>query len=197
MTSPIVTSDKIGAIQITDGEQIVRVNRCEGAIKQICPAQDAQFRGQHFFVKDFIELDGAGTTGTFMFTTPDSDTRIHAFARFDASDEFTVSIYEDIETNNDGVSISTFNNDRESLITPELEAYAAPNVTSTGTLMWRSKVGAGKQSSGVADNFNYQILAKKNSKYLFWIEKKNPSTHFLDYDFWWYEHDPLDQITFE
>ena len=149
---------------------------------------------KHFFSANTVDIDGAGTVSWFMFTTPDSTVRIHAKALFDAEAEFLIQIREGGVVSSSGISVPTFNNDRDSDITPELKAYVAPDVTSSGTFLWAKTVGSGKDSAGVSPGLSYEIIAKRNTVYLFKIVKAASGEHWLNYDFFWYEHIPLEAM---
>ena len=124
--------------------------------------------GNHYFVKTFLaDAGGAGAVTEFMFTTPDNSKRVHARSLLAPDADYTVEIFEGVTTSDDGTPIPTFNNDRDSVKTPELAPFAAPTVTDDGTLMWTGRSGGSNQKLGVAPGFNYEIIAKKNTKYLF------------------------------
>lgn len=144
--------------------------------------------GNHYFGKQSSSISGGGTEAEFLFTTPDTTTRVHAKASFSGTDEFLVQLYEDVTTTDNGTVVVTFNNDRDSLNTPELTAYTGPTVTDDGTLIWEAYISGDKGLSGVSQEFGYEIVAKTNSTYLFRITKINAGTHIVDTNFWWYEH---------
>ena len=149
--------------------------------------------GNHYFAANTVEIDGAGTVSWFMFTAPNTPTRIHAKALFDAEAEFKIEIRENGIYSSAGISVPTFNNDRDSENTSELEAYASPTVTNSGTFLWAKTVGSGKDSAGVTPGLNYEVIAKTGTVYLFKITKAASGTHWLNYDFFWYEHVPLEE----
>ena len=143
--------------------------------------------GKNFFFKTVLDITGDEFITEFMFTTPNTATRINAKAIVSANSEFLVEIFEGVTTSADGTPVEAFNNDRDSEIVPELVLHAAPTVTDDGEKIWSAKVGDGK-SAGVNSPLGYIIKAKTNSKYLFRITKKTSGTHFLDVDFFWFEH---------
>ena len=67
-----------------------------------------------------------------------------------------------------------------------MSPYAGPTVTGDGTLIWASKVGAGRDA-GVNVGLGYEIIAKQNEVYLFKITKNVAGVGYLDIDFFWYE----------
>jgi len=167
------------------------VDNVTGSLIEIHHSLNSIHEGNHFFTKGYINLDGAGTIGRFMFTTPDNGDEVHAKAILSANAEFLIEIWEGITTSDDGTPVATFCNNRILDETPKLKAYASPTVTDEGTLIWSTKVGDGKAPSGVSPALGYEIIAKKNTKYMFKITKVASSEHYVDYDFFWEEHTPL------
>lgn len=142
--------------------------------------------GEFWFIKTWADVDGLGTETYFMFTTPDTTTRVHAKVAIGAEHEFTVEIYEGGTYSDPGSAITPINANRNSANTPELSPYAGPTVTGDGTLIWASKVGAGRDA-GVNVGLGYEIIAKQNEVYLFKITKNVAGVGYLDIDFFWYE----------
>jgi len=142
--------------------------------------------GNHFFIKGFQQIDGAGTVVNFMFYVPQTDYEINAFSIVCGEAEFTLQIYEDAEVSNNGTPVAYFNNNRNSTNTALLQPYASPTITDYGTLIWSAKTGSGK-SSGVSMAMNYKILPKKNSNYIWKVTKEASGDHYIDYDFFWFE----------
>ena len=88
-----------------------------------------------------------------------------------------------------GTPITFTNANGNSDNTPSLDAFAAPVVIADGTQFWHAKVGAGK-SAGVSNGLNYEIIAKRNTMYLFKIVKLGAVTEWIDVDFFYYQHTP-------
>jgi len=144
--------------------------------------------GNHYFYKTVIPFNGADNEiQYFMFTTPNTDTRIHANVRFSSSVEMEVSINEGGTVSDNGTTITTFNNDRNSENTPGLTAYAGPTVTTLGTEIWKARSGDGKTPSGVSPSLSYEIVPAKNEMYIYKIQKLVVNTGYIDVDFWWHE----------
>jgi hypothetical protein len=148
--------------------------------------------GNHFFYKEVVlSTGGAGEELYFMFVTPNTTKQIHAkFSAF-ASQEFDVYILEAPTTTNNGSAITMINNYRDSTNTSDLLAYSGPTVTGgTGTQIWHGKAGSGK-SIGVQMGLGYEIIAKRNTKYVFKLVKKaSGADAWIDVDFWFYQHTP-------
>ncbi len=144
--------------------------------------------GSHYFIKTWIDITGAGTVQYFMFTTPDTTKWIHAKSSMTAEAEFRIEIYEGGTVSDSGNLITAINNNRNSTNTPGLQAYGNPTVTGDGNLIWDSITGTARRSTGVSPAFGYEILAKQDEIYIFKITKTAAGTHYIDIDFWWYEH---------
>jgi len=144
--------------------------------------------GKHWFIKTWMDIDkGVTPTSYLMFNTPPLPNRIHAYASLSAESEFTVSIFRDAVITDTGTPLLGQNCDQNSTDTHALLPSAAPTVSDEGTLLWAAKVGQAR-SAGVSISNNYEIIAKSDSNYLYKIEKIEAATHWLDVDFWWYEH---------
>jgi hypothetical protein len=64
----------------------------------------------------------------------------------------------------------------------------SPTINSKGTLIWRTILGVGKTTGGVA-SLSAEIIAKQSTNYLFEITKVPSGTaYYLDYNFYWYEN---------
>jgi len=165
-------------------------NRVAGEVEILGHEHEQMHEGNFYFVKGWLDVTGAATTSYFMFRTPAAATkiRIHAKVALAAEAEFDVTIFEDATVSADGTPVPRFNVDRDvgngSLLVP----FAGPTVTDDGTAIWPTKVGAAK-TAGVSATRAYEIIAKTDSVYLFKIIKIAAGTHYIDYDFYWYEED--------
>lgn len=165
----------------------LKIDKSTNSIINIPQEHHEIHEGDHYFVKDYIDITGAGTITYFAFTTPDTTKWVHAKALFFGEGEFDIEIYEDA-TIVGGIAVTEQNCNRNSGNTPGLVAVSAPAVTGAGNLLWRGKTGSGRNTTGVLPGLNYEILAKQNSTYVFKITKIATGTHYLDFDFFWYEH---------
>ena len=152
-------------------------------------------KGRHFFTKGITSLDGARSTGLFMFVTPLNTWEIHAKAIISAEDEFTLEIWEGSTILNSGSEIQTFNNNRNSPNTPHLTAYVNPVISgaASGTLIWSAKTASNKVAAAVTPAMGYEIIAKSGCAYVWKITKEAAGAHWLDYDFFWHEERTIPQ----
>jgi hypothetical protein len=128
----------------------------------------------------------------FQFTTPDEFPIIHAKAIISAEDEFNLQIWEGatLQTGaGTGIEIPSYNNLRTSSRTGALKAYVLPEVLDSGTKFWEAQTTSSKIGANVQPGFNYEIITNTGTTYLWKITKVAAGTHWLDYDFFWTEHD--------
>ena len=166
----------------------IRLDPQTHAIIMVEDQEHHMHEGKHWFIKTWMDIDKAVTpTSYLMFNTPPLPIRIHAYAMLAAEGEFTVSIFKDAVITDTGSPLLGQNNDQNSTDVHALLPSVAPTVGDEGTLIWSAKVGVAR-AVGVAMSNNYEIIAKSDSNYLYKIEKIDAAVHWLDVDFWWYEH---------
>jgi len=142
--------------------------------------------GKHFFYHSNQDVTDADTVVRFLFITP-SVKNIHARFSIEAEDEFTVELYESAVVSNNGTPLIIYNNNRNSTETASVQGFSAPTVTSDGTLIWKAVVTASKKTS-LERHTNYEIVAKNSTNYMFKITKAAAGTHFIEPDFYFFEH---------
>ena len=147
---------------------------------------DAIQDGRHYFIKGCIDVIGAGNVTYVMFITPIATWRVHAMAFINAEAEFLLEIYENGTVSNNGTYVTPMNNLRCSTRLAGLMPYTNPTVTNDGNLMWLARVGVARES-GVTMGLTYEIIVKPNTIYIWKLTKEAAGTHYLDYDFFWYE----------
>ncbi len=177
-------------VTIADGPYRAQIDSVSGAIETIEFEHHETHEGNHYFIKNVQDVTGAGTVVWLMFGTPVTGPRVHARSALYGEAEFSVEIYEGAAVSDSGTPITAFNNDRESTNTHGLSPYASPTITDTGTIIWKTITGSARNSTGVSPAFGYEIIVKRNTLYLFKIIKATSGTHYIDTDFWWYEHTP-------
>ncbi len=143
--------------------------------------------GNKYFVK--TQADIAVDTTYFMFRTPDTTTRIHARAQVSTEGEFITEIFENPTLSADGTPIAGMNCDRDSSNTAELLPFAGPTVSDAGDLIWSARTGSNKDAT-VSEAQKYEIIAARDTDYLFRLTKVAAGTLWIDVDFWWHEHAP-------
>ena len=174
----------------TNSNIVKPIDAVSGGLTTISAEHHEMHEGDHYFFKSFIvDSGGSGSTTVFSFTTPNTATRIHAKASLTPDVDYTISIYEGADITG-GAPLNGVNNDRDSLNVAELVAVSAPTVNVIGDRIWAARNGGGKDPIGVSPGFNYEIIAKTDTTYIFEIVKNIANTGVVDIDFWWYEHAP-------
>jgi len=176
------------SVKVTPGSPILNRDALTNTQVGIDYAHYAMHMGEHYFFKNWQDIEGADTVVYVLLRTPESPTRIHAKAAIDSEAEFLIELFEDSTVSADGTPITIFNNDRESTNTSEASVFAAPTVTDDGSLLWAGKTGTGRNPIGTSPGLNYEVLPKASTDYLLKITKATSGIHWVDFDFWWYEH---------
>lgn len=144
--------------------------------------------GNRYFVKNWQDVDGAGTTLNFLFTVPNTAKVPHATWELSGEEEFTFTLYEGTTVTNNGTPVPVFNHNRNSSHTPGVGVFAAPTITNMGTIIWATKIGTGK-SATEGRTTEGELVARAGINYLFRIVKAAAGTAWIDYLFDWYEHE--------
>lgn len=141
--------------------------------------------GNHYFVKDWVDIPSAGTVD-FLFVTGTIEP--HMRTVFEGTSAFQVDIYENTVTSNNGTSITIQNRRRTSLNTCGCSIYSSPTITSVGNVIVRYKLGAGR-SAGSAASAENEVVLKPSTKYLIRLTNNvTGATNTIDFLSDWYEH---------
>lgn len=140
--------------------------------------------GNHFFVKDWVDIPSASSVDLLYVS---GSMEAHMRTSFEGTAAFQVDIYEGTVTSNNGTLKTVFNRKRSSTTTCGCAIYAAPTVTSAGTVFIRYKLGAGK--TGGSSSAENEVILKANTKYLIRLTSNVTGTvNTIDYLADWYEH---------
>lgn len=140
--------------------------------------------GNHFFVKDWVDIPSASTADLLYVS---GAMEAHMRTSFEGTAAFQVDIYEGTVTSNNGTLKTVHNRKRSSTNTCGCAIYTAPTVTSTGTVFIRYKLGAGK--TGGSSSAENEVILKPNTKYLIRLTNNVTGTvNTIDYLADWYEH---------
>jgi hypothetical protein len=146
-------------------------------------------KGDHYFIKRWYDVTGAGTNLDFQLVTPDVVTWGHITTVVTTEAEFTVTVYEAPTITADGTPIPVYNRNRNSTNTSIMLAYGAPTVGATGTTdIWSLKTGSGAGISTGERRSDNEIMLKQNTRYLLRINKAATGTDWVDLEMTWYEH---------
>jgi len=144
--------------------------------------------GRHFFLRNWVDLTDAGATATFLFRVTDTNRWPHAIWNISGESEFTFELFEDATITDTGTWVNIQNSNRNSGNAATVQAYGDPSYSDIGTLIWAGKIGSGKAVGGVSGRDDDEFIGKQNTDYIFRITKDAAGTHWLEYDFLWYEH---------
>ena len=148
--------------------------------------------GEHYFVAGHTAL-AEDAKLDFIVTTPNTAKHAHMFFSLKSTASMTFEVREAIAEDNDGVSVTPINNNRNSANTSALVIKTNGTITELGTLIESFKVGtagvANFQKSGAGERES-EIILKQNTKYLFRI-LSNADANIISYRGEWYEHTAL------
>lgn len=153
--------------------------------------------GSFYYVKGWVDVDGAGTNTDFLWCVPDTLEAPHAQWNIAGEAEFTLSLYEGVTVSDQGAVLVVFNVERNSGNVASVLAFLGPTLAGGvlgdggqgGTLVWAGKIGSGKNATG-SRSTSYEFVGKRDNDYWFQLTKIPANVHWLDYDFNWYEHSP-------
>jgi hypothetical protein len=180
MTEPICAKDSQGMTRPVLMEDHSR------ALITTSDAAAAIHRGDHYFLKTWMEVHGKNTVLDLVFHTPPLPVRIHGNGRMiPQKTEFTFGFWEDAILTDPGTLVPTFNNDRSSEKQSGMLVYANPTIADLGHDIWPAKIGIAGQV--VTTNFNYEYFPKPDTWYITRLTKNTTGKHWIDIDFWWHE----------
>lgn len=140
--------------------------------------------GEHFFYNGWSDVTGAATTLDFLFHPVGVEA--HARFRFYAEDEFSIVIYKAPTYAAAGTPITPRQTNDNSSSISALELYSAPTITAPGAVWWSGKVGSARETAILPEG-NYELVGAPGTYYLIRMTKENVGTHYIGYDFNWYE----------
>lgn len=141
--------------------------------------------GNHFFVRDFVDL-GNGATRDMLLITPNTAKLVHLIIAIEHELEGSVKIYEGTVTSADGIAITTINRNRNSSGTPGLVVTHTPTVSSAGTLLEQDQKGSAKKF-GAEGRDAEELLLKRNTKYLLRMTNETANNNLFNWTLDWYE----------
>lgn len=141
-----------------------------------------------YMAKEVIELEGKGSYKEIMFHTALNPIITEANGTAYGNEDFTIQIWEGVETSNDGISLNIgYSLNRILDNSHRMGIYESPTVTNYGIKLWEFRTWVTRETTGIAENHNYQIVVRPDTKYIWKIIKNNNGKHFIDINFWWNE----------
>lgn len=144
----------------------------------------------HYFVKNYIDLSNAQVYD-ILFVTPNTTKHGHIVYSFSSELEATIQVYEATTTSADGTSVTSYNNNRNSVNTAGILVYHTPTVTGVGTQIKAVVIGSGLLRESGEYRQEHELVLKQNTKYLIRVTNATASDNLFDYHFSWYEHTAL------
>lgn len=102
---------------------------------------------------------------------------------------FDIDFYEGTEVSSNGALITPFNNNRNSVNTPELVVYDAPVITSLGTLLEPVIAPGTKQAGSLGSEGSNEWILGQNTNYAVRITNNTPGGGVSNFaiNMFWYE----------
>ena len=176
----------------------IRIDAATHAMTTIDYEHHEVHDGEHFDVHLYTTVAN-GADEDFLITVAATTKWPHMLWAFESNVEMEISLYEAVTTADDGTPYNIFNNDRNSGTGsgavvwngPTLAGGALGDAGQGGTLLWSSKMGAGKKIGGETRESHERIL-KRNTKYWFRVHNGSGGAGWLNFHFNWYEHQNKD-----
>ncbi len=143
--------------------------------------------GHHYFYRNYENVAGSGTKVYMLVKVGSAEP--HFKFSLGANAEFSADVYTGPTIAALGPQLIPGNNNQNSSNTPVTELYsvAALDVTAVGTpFPWAARIGDGRRAT-VSLGMGYEIELRKDTEYLLELTKQASGTHYIDYDFYWYE----------
>lgn len=138
-----------------------------------------------YFHSSFIELPSSESR-QFVFIAPNTTKRIHLVWEIDVESESSITLTEEIATDADGTSITSFNRDRNSANTTDLVLTHTPINPTGGIVLVSKRKGEGRKIGGISRDA-FEIILKQNTKYLIDITNLSTGNSLTNWLFNWYE----------
>lgn len=162
-TSGTATGDKV---KITDGTYDAEVDVL-GYLVAIEIEHHKVHEGKFYTVSDYDSSVDTASPKYWHIITPDSSARAHIKIQVATDTGGLIEFYENPTTTNNGGALTAFNNDRNSGNSTTFNFYKDPTISSDGTLIEVSRIGAGREKKigGMARQPS-EIILKQNEQYL-------------------------------
>lgn len=156
---------------IKEGGVEVDVDENIGALTVILTEHRFIHKGYHFFVEDYDSDVDEGTINAkrWLIKTPDNSTRIHLFFDTSSTGGGLWELFEDPIVITNGDTLQIHNNDRNSIINPEVIICNDPTISDDGNRLMIIVVPStgGKAGAGAELSRENEIILKQNEEYIF------------------------------
>lgn len=145
--------------------------------------------GNHFFVKDWVDLGNAAVYD-ILIKVADTTKWPHFLFEVRAEAEFNIILYKDPTVTDPGTPISVINRNNNSATTAGMLVYHTPTVSAVGTQVARYKGGSAQKVGGEA-RASGEVVLDQNAYYMARITNDTALNNWIDYFLDWYEHTNL------
>lgn len=143
--------------------------------------------GDHFFVRSFQDVADAATNVDWLLVVPDSAKLPHVKWEMAGEAEFELRLYEGAAVSAAGSALTALNNNRNSAEEAGLAIYSGPTITALGTLIYSGVLGSTNKEGG-DHGFPFELVLKRNTRYVLRLTHIPAGTHWLNTLVSWYEH---------
>ena len=143
--------------------------------------------GDHFFVRDFVDL-GNSATRDILLISPNSTKVAHLTLEIDHELEGSVKLYETTVTSANGTAIPRINRKRNGSDGSGMLVFHTPTVSAVGTLLEQDQKGSGNKFGNIANRASEEIMLKRNTKYLIRMTNITANNNLFNWTIDWYEH---------
>lgn len=139
------------------------------------------------FVHHNLHAVAAGATFDHLIVTPaDKDIHMRQWSVQASGGPFSILVYENTTTSNNGTVEPVGNLNRQSTETAHFSLYHTPTVTSVGSLILQDQVN-GTNKVGEDASGTLEWVLKKSTKYLFRVISSSVGSENVVFQMFWYE----------
>lgn len=169
--------------------QFAYVDEFSGAVGIIEQEHLKIHEGKLFTVSSILSITNAGGVKNVLGVNP-----VLSFPHFRNitvtadGGPFDIELFEDTVVSANGALITSYNNNRNSILTPSLTVYDGPTITSDGTLLETTLVTGTKQAGSFGTNASNEWDLKPSSNYMIRITNNTAgggTTRFAINMFWY------------
>lgn len=165
-----VTFDLITRPYGSQGQQLEQ-DTVTNSLTSVGHPHDDIHEGKKYIYSDIVTGLGASATQLYLFTAPNTVTRIHMLPFVESSLGVQITLFEAPTITLNGTVQTPINHNRNSLNTATLTVYKTPTVTGNGTQLSTREIGsvaASGRSPGTSseDRNENEFVLKQNTPYL-------------------------------
>jgi hypothetical protein len=134
----------------------------------------------------FVDVHGTGKTAFCYALQVPAAGEFHFVYGFNASDAFSLNLFEGASLSSSGAAVTAYNHDRNSANTSSLQVSTDPAISSTGTIIRRMIInsGVGITDYGGSQREVNEVILKNSTIYMLSATGSSAAIHL---DLSWYE----------